>query len=95
MKLIIILNDIPECFNQGSQFSITRRMAFIHCRTLFLNETNEGESQQTDELRSSGEPECLIQKKVEHYYEDHVKQHVKVFLRLVQRLTSLQTGTFK
>jgi P4 family phage/plasmid primase-like protien len=81
MKLIFILNDLPECFNQGSQFSITRRMVFIHCRTLFLNEANEVDSQQADELRSRGEPECLIQKKVEHYYEDHVKQHVKAFLR--------------
>ena len=55
MKLIFIVNDLPECFNQGSQFAITRRMAFIHCRTLFLNEANEVESQQADELRSSGE----------------------------------------
>ena len=81
MKLIFIVNDVPECFNQGSQFAITRRMAFIHCRTLFLNEANEAESQQAAELRSRGEPECLIQKKVEHYYEDHVKQHTKAFLR--------------
>jgi phage/plasmid-associated DNA primase len=81
MKLIFFVNDLPECFNQGSQFAITRRMAFIHCRTLFLNEANEVESQQAAELRSRGEPECLIQKKVEHYYEDHVKQHAKAFLR--------------
>lgn len=81
MKLIFIVNDLHKCFNQGSQFAITRHMAFIHCRTLFLNEANKAESQQAAELRSSGEPECLIRKKVEHYYEDHVKQHAKVLLR--------------
>ena len=63
MKLIFILNDIPECFNQGSQFSMTRRMAFIHCRTLFLNKANKAESQQAAELESRGEPACSSRKR--------------------------------
>lgn len=81
MKLIFIVKDFNKMLQLGESVSITRRMAFIPCRALFLYEANEVESQQEVELRSRGKLECLIQKKLDHCYKDHVKKHVKAFLR--------------
>ena len=80
MKLIFVLNELPEFFN-NKEFAMQRRTAIINMQTIFVDETKELEKQLADELRSKGAPECLIQVKDESYYSNHVAAHAQAFLR--------------
>jgi phage/plasmid-associated DNA primase len=78
MKLLFLLNDLPEFFNKG--FANERRTAIIQFRSIFVDEQQEGEKQVADELRSRGAPECLIQVKDKNYYDNHVLANIQGFL---------------
>ncbi len=79
MKLLFLLNDLPEFFNKD--FANDRRTAIIQFRSIFVDEQKEVEKQVADELRSRGAPECLIQVKDKNYYDNHVLANKQAFLK--------------
>jgi P4 family phage/plasmid primase-like protien len=80
-KLIFALNRLPDIID--SDFAVNRRFVIAHFATLFLDEEKEIEKQHADELRRSGQPECLIQKKDATYFSKHVEGQEQAILRFI------------
>jgi P4 family phage/plasmid primase-like protien len=79
MKITFLVNALPK-FKNPDAHSTRRRHVYVPMPVLFLDESKAPDRAMRDKYASEGKPPCLIVKKNENYFREHVEPYKQAFL---------------